>query len=174
VNSEHFRRFLRKVEQVGLRCIIMLDHFDSLVENPHLDHDFLEGLRGMIAMHRTIYVVASTEPLHKLENIWISHQNQPSPFFNIFFYRQALGPFSQDESRAFLLQRFESASLSVPNLAVDLIVSRTKGHPYYLQGAGAFTVRLLGNSQDRWDKHLTKLLQDHLVDVSENSDCYTM
>jgi len=173
VSAEHFRRFFEKVERVGLRGTIMLDHFDSLVENPQLDHDFLEGLRAMNAMHQTIYVVASTEPLDKLENIWISQQNQPSPFFNIF-HSQALGPFSQDESRAFLLQRFESASLSVPNSAVDLIVSRTKGHPYYLQGAGAFTVRLLSDSQDRWNKHLTKLLQDHLVDVSENSDCYTM
>jgi hypothetical protein len=174
VSTEHFRQFLEKVERVGLRCIIMLDHFDSLVENPHLDHDFLESLRGMIAMHRTIYVVASTEPLDKLENKWISQRHQLSPFFNVFFYRQALGPFSQDESRAFLLQRFGIASLSVPGSVVDLIVSRTKGHPCYLQRAGAFTVRLLGDSQDRWNRHLTKLLQDHLVDVSENSDCYTM
>lgn len=173
VSAEHFRRFLRNVERVGLRCIIMLDHFDFLVENPQLDHDFLESLRAMNAMHQTIYMVASTEPLDKLENIWISLRHQPSPFFNIF-YSQALGPFSQDESRAFLLQRFESVSLSVPNSVADLIVSRTKGHPYHLQRAGAFTVRLLGDSQERWNKHLTKLLQDYLVDASKNSDCCTM
>jgi len=49
---EYCRRFFRGVEKAGLRCIIMLDHFEALIENLRLDHGFLEGLRAMNSMYQ--------------------------------------------------------------------------------------------------------------------------
>ena len=112
-------------------------------------------------------MVASIELLRKLEKRWLSQRHQISPFFNIF-HNQLLGPFSQDESRAFLWERFESTSLLVPNSAVDLTLSWAGGHPYYLQSAGAFTVSLLRDSQGEWNEDLTKRLQDYLAGLSES------
>jgi AAA+ ATPase superfamily predicted ATPase len=120
VNFERCRRFFRDVEKAGLRCVVMLDHFESLIENPKLDYDFLGGLRAMNAMHQVLYVVASTEPLVELEDRWLSERDQTSPFFNIF-HNFVLGPFTEDESHAFLRPRFGAASPSIPESAVDFI-----------------------------------------------------
>lgn len=164
VNFERCRRFFRDVEKAGLRCVVMLDHFESLIENPRLDYDFLGGLRAMSAMHQVLYVVASTEPLVELEDRWLSESDQTSPFFNIF-YKFDLTPFTEDVSRAFLQKRFECASLRVPDSAVDLIVGHAQDHPFYLQSAGAFTVRLLSDAQGGWNERLAKRLQEYLADL---------
>jgi AAA+ ATPase superfamily predicted ATPase len=165
VNFERCRRFFRDVEKAGLRCVVMLDHFESLTENPQIDYDFLGGLRAMNAMHQVLYVVASTEPLVELEDRWLNDWDQTSPFFNIF-YKFDLTPFIEDESRAFLRQGFDRASLSVPESAVDLIVSQAQDHPFYLQSAGDYVVRLLDDAQSGWSDRLTKRLQEHLTDLT--------
>jgi AAA+ ATPase superfamily predicted ATPase len=167
MNFECCRRFFRDVEKAGLRCVVMLDHFDSLIKNPKLDYDFLGGLRAMNAMHQVLYVVTSTEPLVELEDRWLGERDQTSPFFNIF-HSFVLGPFTENESRAFLRRRFEDASLSVPDLAVDLIVSQAQGHPFYLQSAGAYAVRLLSDAQSGWSDHLTEGLQEYLAGPTES------
>jgi hypothetical protein len=162
--SEYYRRFFREVERAGLRCIIMLDDFESIIENAQLDRDSLGLLRSMNSMHQVLYVIASIEPLSVLEARRLGqwHQIDISPFFNIFS-RHDLGPFGQDESRAFLQQHFEHGSLPVPNSVLDLILRWAQGHPYYLQSAGAFVVGLLNNRQGEWDEHLIQQLQDYLA-----------
>ena len=164
--AEHFRRFFWQVERAGLCCVIMLDHFEFFIESHRLDQDCLAGLRAINAMYHVFYVVASTESLSTLEGRWLSQRDQTSPFFNIF-YRQNLGPFSQDESHAFLQQRFESARLSVPSPAVDLVLRWSQGHPYYLQSAGAFIVNLLNDRQGEWNEHLMQQLQDYLANFPQ-------
>jgi len=165
--AEYFRRFFRQVERAGLRCIIMLDHFESFITNCRLDQDYLDNLRAMNAMHRVLYVVASIEPLSRLEQRWSTRGSQTSPFFNIF-YNQVLKPFSEEESLAFLQRRFASASLCVPNPAVDLILNWAQGHPFYLQSAGALVENLLNDSGGEWNERLTNRIQDRLTALSES------
>jgi len=147
----------------------MLDDFESLIQNSCLDRDFLDLWRSMNSMHEVVYVVASTEPLSVLEERWRGQwqEVESSPFFNIFF-GQDLGPFSQDESRAFLQQRFQFARLSVPDLVVDLILHWAQGHPHCLQSAGAFIGDLLQGTRGEWDERMIQQLRDHFADFSQS------
>jgi hypothetical protein len=167
--SEYCRRFFREVARTGLRCIMMLDDFESLIQNPCLDRDFLGLWRSMNSMHQVLYVIVSTEPLSALEERWLGQwsQTDPSPFFNIFS-KQDLGPFSQDESHAFLQQRFQSARLSVPDRVVDLVLRWAQGHPHCLQSAGVFIAGLLQGTRGEWDERTIQQLRDYLANFSRS------
>ena len=121
----------------------------------------------MNAMHQVLYVVASTEPLVELEYRWRSERDQTSPFFNVF-HNFVLGVFTEDETRTFLRSRLGVASPSVPESAVDLIVSQVQNHPFYLQSAGDYAVRLLSGAPNGWDDSWTKRLEEYLANLTES------
>ncbi len=79
-----FEAAVRKLNQRGLRVVLILDAFEQLSGNPHLDVTFYNVLRSIAGRYQLVFVTASVRPL--IELTYSSHPEDivSSPFFNIF------------------------------------------------------------------------------------------
>ncbi len=79
-----FEVAVRKLNQSGLRLVLILDAFDRLSGNPHLDVSFYNVLRSIAGRYQLVFLTASVRPL--IELTYASHPEAiaSSPFFNIF------------------------------------------------------------------------------------------
>ena len=94
-----FERAIRDVARRGLYITLLLDEFEALGANPHLDADFFSGLRALATRHAISFVTASATPL--LELTYTNRGVLSSPFFN-FFAQLRLRLFSRTEAEALL------------------------------------------------------------------------
>ncbi len=79
-----FERAIRKLNQRGLRVVLILDEFERLGTNPHLDVNFFNALRSAAGRYQLAYITASAQPLIQLTYSGRSQEILSSPFFNIF------------------------------------------------------------------------------------------
>ena len=79
-----FEAAVRRINQRGLRVVLILDEFERLCANPHLDVSFFNVLRSIAGRYRLIFLTASARPLIDLTYSGRSHEILSSPFFNIF------------------------------------------------------------------------------------------
>jgi hypothetical protein len=128
-----FERALRRLIRGGWRPIILLDEFDLMAHNPHLDPDFFSGLRALAAKYSIAYVTASKRPL--LELTYADASTLSSPFFNIFASVR-LGLFSEDASRELLTTLAAKGGASFSGPTVDFLLDLAGPHPLFLQIAG--------------------------------------
>ncbi len=79
-----FEAAVRKLNQRGLRLVLILDEFEWLSGNPQLDVSFYNVLRSMAGRYQLVFLTASVHPL--IELTYSSHPKDivSSPFFNIF------------------------------------------------------------------------------------------
>ncbi len=79
-----FEATVRKLNQRGLRIVLILDAFERLSGNPHLDVSFYNVLRSIAGRYQVVFLTASVRPL--IELTYSSHPEEivSSPFFNIF------------------------------------------------------------------------------------------
>ncbi len=79
-----FEATIRKLNQRGLRVVLILDAFERLSGNPHLDVTFYNVLRSIAGRYQVVFLTASVRPL--IELTYCSHPEDivSSPFFNIF------------------------------------------------------------------------------------------
>ena len=79
-----FETAVRKLNQRGLRVVLILDGFEWLSGNPDLDVAFYNVLRSIAGRYQLVFLTASVRPL--IELTYSSHANNvvSSPFFNIF------------------------------------------------------------------------------------------
>lgn len=79
-----FEATVRKLNQRGLRIVLILDAFERLSGNPHLDVSFYNVLRSIAGRYQVVFLTASVRPL--IELTYSSHPEDivSSPFFNIF------------------------------------------------------------------------------------------
>jgi hypothetical protein len=118
----------------------MLDEFEALSANPHLDAHFFSGLRGLATRHGVAFITASTEMLYDLT--YIETTVLSSPFFN-FFAQIRLHPFSQTEAKEMLRSLAANGALSFSPATIDFLYDLAGPHPFLLQLAGyhAFETR---------------------------------
>jgi hypothetical protein len=128
-----FERALRGLIRGGWRPIILLDEFDLMAHNPHLDPDFFSGLRALAAKYSIAYVTASKRPL--LDLTYADASTLSSPFFNIFASIR-LGLFSEDASRQLLTRLAAKGGGSFTAATVDFLLDLAGPHPLFLQIAG--------------------------------------
>ncbi len=128
-----FERTVRGLTQQGWKLILVLDEFERLSRNPHLDPDFFSGLRALAAKYPIAYVTASKQPL--LELTYANASALSSPFFNIFASIR-LGLFSEDEARALLTTLAARGGLAFSPSLVDFLLDLAGPHPLLLQIAG--------------------------------------
>jgi DNA-binding winged helix-turn-helix (wHTH) protein len=105
-NLRMFELLIRQLTQKYSLVILLLDEFDALSQNPHLDVTVFSGLRALAMRYGVVYVTASTKPL--LELSFTRFNSLSSPFFN-FFAQIRLGNFSQSQAR-FMLQTLSGRS----------------------------------------------------------------
>jgi hypothetical protein len=135
-----FERALRGLVRGGRRPIILLDEFDLMAHNPHLDPDFFSGLRALAAKYSIAYITASRHPL--LELTYADASTLSSPFFNIFASIR-LGLFSDDAARNLLTSLASRGELTFAPSTIDSLLDLAGPHPLFLQIAGfhAFDLR---------------------------------
>jgi hypothetical protein len=128
-----FERTLRGLARVGWKLIFLLDEFERMSRNPHLDPDFFSGLRALAARYPLAYVVASKQPL--LELTYADASTLSSPFFNIFASVR-LGLFSEAEARDLLSGLAGHGGTSFTPATTDFILDLAGPHPLFVQIAG--------------------------------------
>jgi hypothetical protein len=165
-----FERALRGLVRSGWRPIILLDEFDVMARNPHLDPDFFSGLRALAAKYAVAYVTASRFPL--LELTYADASTLSSPFFNIFASIR-LGLFSEDDSRNLLTGLASKGELSFAPSTIDFLLDLAGPHPLFLQIAGfhAFDLRA-ANGAALGDRDFRDLRRRFRASVEEHYGYY--
>jgi hypothetical protein len=144
-----FERALRDVTRQGWKLILLLDEFERLSRNPHLDPDFFSGLRALTARYPIAYVTASRQPL--LELTYADASTLSSPFFNIFASIR-LNPFAEDEAHDLLTSLAARGGLTFDPLLLDFLLDLAGPHPLFLQIAGFHAFELVQERPDRFAK----------------------
>ncbi len=127
-----FEFALRKLSQGGLRIVLMLDDFELLTRNPHVDLSFYNALRSAAGRLLLTFLTASTKPLIELTCFDNSQKILSSPFFNIFA-QLFLGPLSESEARDMIRTPMEAAGIFANSQLEELIYQLAGGHPHALQ-----------------------------------------
>lgn len=129
-----FRSGLQAMRDAGLRCVLCLDEFEALLEEPaHFNDHFYDGLRAMMDDQLLMLVLASARPL----SYYGSRYRLVSRFFNLAA-TLPLAEFSAQEAGALLLLPAEAGG--PPALgAQDRALAQELGgrHPYLLQIAAS-------------------------------------
>jgi len=141
-----FELTLRDISRRGLRTILLLDEFEEMARNPHLDTGFFSNLRALHGADdmEVTYVTASCAPL---ADLCLERQSLlSSPFFNTF-RPVCLGLFSEQDSLHLVEDLLHRASAHIPKQLVELVLEVGGGHPFFLQMAGyhAFDVGVQGS-----------------------------
>jgi len=139
-----FERSLRGLVRAGWKLIFLVDEFERMSHNPHLDPDFFSGLRALAARYPVAYVVASKHPL--LELTYADASTLSSPFFNIFASVR-LGLFSEAEARDLLSGLAGHGGASFTPATLEFILDLAGPHPLFLQIAGFHAFELGQASQ---------------------------
>ncbi len=127
-----FESAIRKLNQRGLRVVLMLDDFEQLSQNPQVDVSFYNALRSAVGRLRLVFLTSSTRPLFELAFFDHSQKILSSPFFNIFA-QVFLGLLTEAEARNMVREPMEAAGIAVSAWLEDFIYQLAGGHPYALQ-----------------------------------------
>ncbi len=124
-----FEGAVRKLNQRGLRVVLILDEFERLSTNESLDVNFFNALRSAATRYQLAFVTASARPLIQLTYSGRSQEILSSPFFNIFAL-MLLGLLPEDEARQVI--HTPSEGRFSPEVE-DFIYRLVGGHPLGLQ-----------------------------------------
>ncbi len=127
-----FEAAVRKLNLRGLRVVLMLDDFEQLTMNPHLDVNFYNALRSAAGRLRLVFLTSSTRPLFELAYFENAKKILSSPFFNIFA-QLFLGLLTESEARKMVRAPMEAAGIAVSGRLADFIYQLAGGHPFALQ-----------------------------------------
>jgi tRNA A-37 threonylcarbamoyl transferase component Bud32 len=124
-----FEAAIRKLNQRGLRVVLILDEFERLSTNENLNVNFFNALRSAAGRYQLAFVTASARPLIQLTYSDRSQEILSSPFFNIFA-ALFLGLMPKDEARQLMREPVGGAfSAEVEDSIYDLV----GGHPLGVQ-----------------------------------------
>jgi serine/threonine-protein kinase len=129
-----WERALRRLNQRGLRVIFILDEFERLSTNTHLDVNFFNALRSAAGRYQLAFITASAHPLIQLTYSGRSQEILSSPFFNIFA-PLFLGLLPEDEARRLISEPAKIAGAPFTLETEDYIYKLVGGHPLALQVA---------------------------------------
>lgn len=127
-----FEAAVRKLNQRGLRVALLLDEFERLSANPHLNLNFFNALRSAAGRYQLVYVTASARPLIELTYSGKSQEILSSPFFNIFA-PQFLTALPEASARQLIQEPAARLGAPLPAATVDFIWQWAGGHPLALQ-----------------------------------------
>ncbi len=123
----------KDLQKLGRKTVVILDDFDVMAANPHLDASFFSSLRALPNDYDIAYLIASQSPLDELENNF--PRLNGSPFFNIFF-EQKLAPFEAKVSRQMIDTILKRAAVRFPKIIVEHILELGCNQLFRLQLAG--------------------------------------
>jgi hypothetical protein len=143
VTFRAFEHALRGLVRDGWKPIFLVDEFERVSHNPHLDPDFFSGLRALAAKYPLAYVIASKQPL--LELTYADASTLSSPFFNIFASLR-LGLFAEQEALELLGSLAGRGGVTFAPPTLEFLLHLAGPHPLFLQIAGyhAFALHQAG------------------------------
>ncbi|GAB4580858.1 MAG: hypothetical protein Fur0022_36020 [Anaerolineales bacterium] len=127
-----FEKAVRRLNQRGLRIVLILDEFERLSTNPNLSVNFFNALRATAGRYQLIFLTASASPLIQLTYAAESREILSSPFFNIFA-QHFLGLMPEEEARHLIQTPAQKAGLPFPPETINFLFQFAGGHPYCLQ-----------------------------------------
>lgn len=129
-----FEGVVRRLNQRGLRVVLMLDEFERLSSNSHLDVNFFNALRSAAGRFQLVLLTASTLPLIALTYANRAEEIISSPFFNIFA-PLFLVLLPEKDARALIRMPMQNADIPVNIELENFIYELVGGHPFALQVA---------------------------------------
>lgn len=148
-----FEHALKELSHQCLGVVLLLDEFEEMARNPHLEPAFFSNLRALCSDNdvKLAYVTASCV---SLADLCLERQSLlGSPFFNIFRPIR-LGLFSEQDSRHLIEDSLHRAGVSFPRDVLELVLEVGGGYPFFLQMAGylAFNMLPLGEELTESDR----------------------
>lgn len=129
-----FEAAVRKLNQRGLRVVLILDEFERLSANAQLNLNFFNALRSAAGRYQLVFVTASAQPLIQLTYSGRSQEILSSPFFNIFAPLW-LGLLPEAEARQLIREPALRAGAGFSPALEDFVYALAGGHPLALQVA---------------------------------------
>jgi hypothetical protein len=128
-------RVLLRLDESGERLVLLLDEFDTILEEPGLHKaEFYGGLRALATRFSSlVLVIASRQPLEDLNRRTQEFSRSASPYFN-FLEEISLGVFPLKETAA-LLARAGTQFDSDDRVFLERV---SGGHPYFLQSSASY------------------------------------
>lgn len=151
-----WERAIRKLNQRGLRVVLILDEFERLSLNASLDVNFFNALRSAAGRYQLAYITASAHPLIELTYSGRSQEILSSPFFNIFALRQ-LGFLEEADALALIREPAKAIGSPIDPETEKHIYQTVGGYPLGLQIA---CFHVLENPADNWEDTERKITQE--------------
>lgn len=129
-----FESAVRKLNQRGLRVVLILDEFERLSLNTNLDVNFFNALRSAAGRYQLVFITASGRPLIELTYSERSREILSSPFFNIFA-PHFLGLLSADEAYKLICEPSQAEGIEFSAEMAEFLYRLAGGHPLALQVA---------------------------------------
>ncbi len=133
VTFRAFERACRELSRQGWKLILLLDNFERLSQNPHLDPDFFSGLRALAAQYFLSYLTVSQQPLLGLT--YANASVLSSSFFNIFVTLR-LGLLSEAEAQELLTGLAARSGVILAPATLTFLLDLAGTQPLLLQIAG--------------------------------------
>jgi len=169
IDQVTFAEHIRTLKRQGWQVIFLLDEFEQLGNNEHLDLDFFGMLRSQIVPPKgVVYVTASGRPL---KEITYKGRADTSPFFNVF-HSMHLGGFTQTDAHQLISEPATQAGFPFASKTVDRLYSLSGGHPLAIQIAcfHAFELNQEKGILDQAD--YTLLTEQTLTDMEAHLQLY--
>lgn len=151
-----WERAIRKLNQRGLRVVLILDEFERLSLNASLDVNFFNALRSAAGRYQLAYITASAHPLIELTYSGRSQEILSSPFFNIFALR-SLGLLEQADALALIREPSTAINSPIDPETEKRIYEMVGGYPLGLQIA---CFHVLENPTSTWEDIEPKITQE--------------
>ena len=127
---EGLKEIVTRIQQQGLKLIVLFDEFDSITQNQNFDMEFFAFLRALANRYDVAYVMSSGR---RLQELCHTKEIADSPFFNIFS-NLFLSPFSSEEALTLIQQPSKAAGYPLDSVA-DTILSMAGYFPFFIQMA---------------------------------------
>ena len=125
---EGLREVVTRIQQQGLKLILLFDEFDSITRNPNFDMEFFAFLRALANRYDIAYIASSGR---RLQELCHTKEIADSPFFNIFS-NLFLSSFSREEALTLIREPSKAAGYPLASVA-DTILSMAGYFPFFIQ-----------------------------------------
>ena len=126
------------------RTLVVLDEFQE-VESLGLGAQFERTMRSVIQNHEDISYVFLGSKTHMLERMFASPSK---PFYNSA-QKFVLSRPPEDESRRFVVERFRSVGIKIPDELAARVVSLAGNVPYYVQAVSSWAYNAVAGGRVR-------------------------
>lgn len=145
--AKSFKQLLRKLTDMGLSLVILIDEFEAVSKNQEFDLSFFNNLRALMQDRRLAFVISIQSNLEKLWEGQLVNSPYSSPFFNVFQHLTLRG-FTEDEAITYLQQFSAPDNPDLLNPEEVLLIRRIGGrHPFFINIAAYHLVenKISGN-----------------------------